>query len=251
MDIYRDLADCAANYVKNSIISACAIGENCLAVKSGSGCGLAFVERGFWGIMPSPQSLRAVEREVTGLHLQELLSQYTGKDPLYSAIAFAAMNSVFARFGGQNGEFPFIDELKTHRRLGMVGCFHPLMPFVRGSGIELALFELQKMPGAHSPEDAPAVLPGCDMLIISGSTFVNRTLHTYLPHIAPEADVYIIGPSTPLSPELSGHWNLGGSLLEPGTEEEAFEKIRQGYSYRKLSPWLRKVVLPCGKKSGR
>ena len=236
MNIYNELLDCAFNYANNSIIKNCAIGENCLAVQSDLGCGLAFVERGFWGIMPSGRELRATERQLRGLRLKDLLPSYLGNDQLYSAAAFAAINSIFTNPSHPGGEFPLAGELKKHRRLGMVGCFHPLMPFVRGSGIELVLFELQKMDGAHTPGEAPELFPSCDLLIISGSTFVNRSIHCYLPHISPEADVYIVGPSTPLAPDLAGRFNLAGSLVENGQEEQVFEKIRQGYSYRKLSP---------------
>lgn len=244
---YQNLLSYARNYANNNIITACAIGENCLAVQSSLGCGLAFVERDFWRIMPAQAELRRTEQSLCGMQLDELIPKYLEQDPLQSALAFAAINSIFSQFGQFSGEFAFTTELKRHKRLGMVGCFHPLMPFVRGSGIELVLFELQEMPGAHAPKEAPELLPSCDMLIITASTFVNHTLHLYTPYISPLADVYIMGPSTPLSPELAAHWNLGGSLIETGAEEAAFEKIRQGYSYRKLSPWLRKVMLPCRK----
>lgn len=244
MSIYSQLQSYALNYAKNSIISGCAIGENCLAVESGPGCGMAFVERDFWRIMPSQGEIRALENKVCGMRLDELIAMYEDNNTVFSGLAFAAINSAFSAGAQHTGEFDLPAALVGRRRMGMVGCFHPLMPHVRKSGIELVLFELQKMPGTHSPEEAPDLLPGCDILVITASTFVNRTFHLYLPHISPEAEVYIMGPSTPLSADLAERFNLAGSLVSPENRDKVFDNVRRGYSYRALSPWLRKVIVP-------
>lgn len=78
MGVYSDLLGHALNYANDSIIRACAIGENCLAVESSGGCGLSFVERDFWRIMPPQSELRELERELRGLRLSELIAKDSG-----------------------------------------------------------------------------------------------------------------------------------------------------------------------------
>lgn len=241
--IYAELVQFACQHVKNNIIKDCAIGENCLAVASDLGCGLAFLERSFWGVMPSHKEIKVLEQEISSMGLDALVPKYLDDDPLTAALAFAAINAVCASSSEHKlGEFSLQSILAQHKRLGMVGYFCPLMPEVRASGIELEIFELRDIAGTHRPQAAAEIMPHCDLVIFTGSTFVNKTFHFYQPHLASGADVYILGPSTPLASMLHKNFSLGGSLVRAGSEDEVFNNIRQGYNYRRLQPWLTKVV---------
>ncbi|NLY41578.1 MAG: hypothetical protein GX055_08180 [Desulfovibrionales bacterium] len=241
--IYAELVQYACHYAKKSSIKRCALGENCLAVESDLGCGLAFLERSFWGVMPSRNELNALEQEISSMRLETLIPKYLDDDALTVALAFAAINSVcVASSGYAPGEFALRNILDTHKRLGMVGFFCPLLPEVRASGIDLEIFELRDIAGTHRPQAAAEIMPHCDLVVFTGSTFVNKTFHFYQPYLASGADVYILGPSTPLASVLCKNFSLGGSLVRAESEDDVFNAIRQGYNYRRLQPWLTKVV---------
>lgn len=240
--IYTDLAQSACEHVQNKMIKDCAIGQNCLAVTSDLGCGLAFLERSFWSIMPSQSQLRAREKEISSMDLDDLIPLYLDDHSLTAALALAAINAVCSSLKYTRGEFDLKSILTRHKRLAMVGFFRPLMPAVQSSRIDMDIFELRNMAGAHRPEAAAEIMPKCDVVVFIGSTFVNKTFHYYQPHLAPRARVYILGPSTPLVSVLGKKFNLGGSLVHPGCAEKVSHNIRQGYNYRRLQPWLMKVV---------
>ncbi len=95
-------------------------------------------------------------------------------------------SEIIARFGAGKrvamiGRFPFADELRP--RVG-----------------ELLVLEQNPGPDDLPAEAAPQVLPGADVVAITGMTISNHTLEGLLGLCSPHAKVVLLGPSTPLSP---------------------------------------------------
>jgi len=107
------------------------------------------------------------------------------------------------------GHFPFADELRQH-----VGA--------------LTVVEENPRPGDLPASSAPDVLPGADVVVITGMAFVNGTLGRLLRLCTPRAHVIVAGPSTPLSPLLFVHGvhQLCGAVV---TDVEAVvQAVEQG-----------------------
>jgi hypothetical protein len=69
----------------------------------------------------------------------------------------------------------------------------------------LAVLEEHPRPGDLHASAAPEVLPGAEVVVITGMAFVNRSLADLLRLCSTYAQVVVAGPSTPLSPALFEH----------------------------------------------
>ncbi len=90
-------------------------------------------------------------------------------------------------------------ELKN-KRIGVVG--HLNMPdFVREQAAELLILERNPRPGDYPDSACEWILPTCDIVLITGSTLVNKTLPRLL-ELCQNACTILTGPSVPLCPAL-------------------------------------------------
>lgn len=108
------------------------------------------------------------------------------------------------RVTGLVGEFPFVEDLKTR-----VGTLH--------------LFELRDVPGALPRNQWEEMLSTLDVLAITGTALLTRSMAWFLSR-AKQAKVVILGPTTPLSTVL---FDYGADYL-CGSVVTDKEKVGQG-----------------------
>lgn len=101
------------------------------------------------------------------------------------------LEAVIRRLGADRsvvvvGHFPFVDALRPH-----VGS--------------LTVLEERPRPGDLHASAAAEVLPGAEVVVITGMAFVNRSLTGLLRLCSAQSRVVVAGPSTPLSPVLFEH----------------------------------------------
>ncbi len=161
---------------------------------------------------------------------QELAQWVLSDNLLEASVGVAALNSLLEvdetkakqinaaeviaqKSSGKNlaviGHFPFVDHMKT---------------------IAKNCWVIEKRPfGDDFPEDtAQQFLPQADVVAITGTAFINRTMETLLTLCHPASLVIVLGPSTPLSPVLFdyGIHILSGSRIID--EKAAALTIQQG-----------------------
>ncbi|MDD5447014.1 MAG: DUF364 domain-containing protein [Methanocellales archaeon] len=117
---------------------------------------------------------------------------------------------------------------KSYDKIGIVGRF----PFIDSLGKDAFVFERRPMPGALPDTAAETLLPKCDLVIISGSAFVNKTLQRLLE--ISNGYTFVIGPTTPLTPLLFeyGADVIAGAIVHDA--EKALEIVSQGGGTRNL-----------------
>jgi len=132
---------------------------------------------------------------------------------------------------------------EDYERIGIVGCF----PFVgelkskaKAKGKEVYVFERKPMRGVLPDAAEEELLPKCDLVIISGSTFVNKTLERLLE--ISEGYTLVIGPTTPLTPILFDHGAdlLAGVLCK---NEKALKIVSQGGGTKEFGNVVEDVVM--------
>jgi uncharacterized protein len=84
---------------------------------------------------------------------------------------------------------PFLKELKRRRQSFLV------------LEQDAATLKADELPFFRPAEQAAAVLPGADVVLITGSTLVNNTLEDLLASIRPEARVTVVGPTVGMLPD--------------------------------------------------
>lgn len=137
--------------------------------------------------------------------------------PLMMSVGAAAINALLPRDPGswvdRNAE-EVIAGAGANSRIALVGNF-PFIPRLRSRVGELHVLDQRLLPGVLPPEKAAEILPGADLVAITGQTLLNGTIEHLLSLCSPESTVLILGPSTPLSPVLFDHGVdlLSGSIV--------------------------------------
>ena len=86
------------------------------------------------------------------------------------------------------------------KRIGVVG--HMKMPeFVAAQAGELFYLERNPRPGDFPDSACDALLPGCDLVLITGSSLVNKTL-PHLLELCRDSYTILAGPTVPMCPAL-------------------------------------------------
>jgi uncharacterized protein (DUF4213/DUF364 family) len=119
------------------------------------------------------------------------------------------------------------------KRVALVGHF-PFIPGVRERVGALSVLE-QRPAGEDLPAEAACdVIPGAEVVAITGTALLNHTFESLMALCHPEALVLVLGPSTPLSPILFeyGVHILSGSVVED--VESVLQAVSQGANFRQV-----------------
>ena len=97
------------------------------------------------------------------------------------------------------------------------------------------MIELDPSERDYPAEAAADLIPQADVVALTGSALINHTLDRLLSLCRPDAEVMILGPSTPLSPLLFSHGAriLCGAVVvdEPGV----LHTVSQGASFQQVA----------------
>jgi len=155
-----------------------------------------------------------------GMSAWELAQGLVASDPLAAALGLATVNAVL----GEEAR-PLVGPLRRRAR-------------------ELLIFErnLARAPGLLPDWAAELELPRCDVVVLSGTTFINKTVDRLLSLARGRAAV--IGPSTPMWPgllECGVDWLFGAKAPDPA---RTLQVIAEGGGTRALYKYgLVKVAL--------
>jgi uncharacterized protein len=166
-------------------------------------CGLSSTFR-----EPGPSHARGV-RDVGGLTQKTALevAAYARSDSLLEAsIGMATINSLIevdeSRCVEKNA-FQILVEKGEGKKVAVVGHF-PWIPRLKDRVGTLWVLEQRVSKGDLPAQEAERVLPQCDIVGITGTSFINHTLEGLL-NLCRNAYVVMIGPTTPLSSVLFDH----------------------------------------------
>jgi uncharacterized protein len=178
-------------------------------------------------------------REAGQLHLKtakELARLVHSESALEASIGMAAVNSLLEVDESGAVELNAADVLADRGRgknVALIGHF-PFIPHLRKSVGRLWVIEQHPAQDEFPAGDAPEILPRADVVAITGTAFINRTMESLLKLCRPAATVMVLGPSTPLSPLL---YDYGVDILS-GTrvvdEAAVLRTVGQGASFRQV-----------------
>lgn len=178
-------------------------------------------------------------RDVGSLHkksARELAEYVYSEDLLEASIGLATINSMLEVDESLAVEINASEVLASRGRgknVALVGHF-PFIPQLRQAAGKLWVFEQNPAEDEYPPEAVEQLFPQADVVAITGSTLVNRTLDTLLAFVRPGATVMILGPSTPLSPLLFDY----GATIISGTrvidEAAVLRTVGQGAVFRQV-----------------
>ena len=223
-------------------------------VRLGLGYTVVLTESGFAGLAYTPRedsgrgcSVFRGRQPLAGSLAAELLPYLGSSSTLERAVGLATANALIRMRGVEmTCEVDVLDvlALKLGDRVGMVGCFEPLIPLVQSQVASLTIFERSGgwTAGVQPAERAGDLLPTCTVALITSTTLITESLDALLAAAAGCRAVALLGPSTPLLPEAFAEtpvtWLSGMLVRRPA---EVLRVISEGGGTREFSPFVRKV----------
>ncbi len=157
--------------------------------------------------------------------------------PARSAVGLATANALANRFplghgttdhASVPGDVLDVLQLEPVDHVGMVGCFTPLVERIRQRVRRLSIFERapRLTPGLLPEDQAAELLPQCSVALITATTLMNGTIDALLGVAANCREVVLLGPSTPLVPEVFAKSPRRATLLAGVVVTDAEELLR-------------------------
>jgi len=165
-----------------------------------------------------------------------------------AAVGMATINAALSENIGSGddigGDVMEYIEINPGEKWGMVGNFCPLVSRLEDE-VDLYVFERELDEKYLYPDwAAPQYLPDMDVVVLSGTTVTNNTFDSLVSLCGQARAVVLLGPSTPLAPEImkdEGVTLVGGTVVEE--PEKAMRIVSQAGGTRGLLKASRKVNL--------
>lgn len=196
------------------------------------GCGLATTMAD-----PPPHSGPSVYNagRLTEKTPAELIQWVHSEALMEASIGMATINSLIEIDETRCSEINAFDVLAEHGRgkdIAVIGHF-PFVPKLKELARNLWVIEQRPRPGDLEADQATDILPRCQVVGITSTTFINHTLESLLA-LCQGAFVMLLGPSTPLTPLLFdyGIAAISGSLVVD--EAQVVRHVTQGATFQQL-----------------
>lgn len=185
----------------DAVIRSTLMGECWTAVETAGHFGMAMTT-------PVDTAPRMLDRDYCGISLKELATAAKSWNLSEAGFGMAAVNAFYntpAKLE-QLGAYEPFDNYSTdgvdlkNKRIGVIG--HLNMPSsVYDQAKEVLILERNPRPGDYPDSACDFLLPQCDVVIMTASTLVNKTL-PHLLDLCKNAYTILAGPSCPMCPNL-------------------------------------------------
>ena len=202
MSCFFDLYDALIDGISSdAVVTDTLMGQCWTAVETEAHFGMAMTT-------PVDTAPRMFNGDYVGMPLRELAQAAKSWNLREAGFGMAAANAYYntpKRLDAMNAYEPFdkyctegVDLREKH--IGVVG--HLNMPrSVSEQAASVRILERNPRPGDYPDSACDWVIPQCDVVIITASTLVNKTL-PHLLDLAQNAYTILAGPSCPMCPEL-------------------------------------------------
>lgn len=207
-------------------------------------CGLAYTlhEQEFESCCVVPEAGRLIGRRAA-----ELIPWTDSTDVISCAVGLAAVNAVVAPPADSvEADISLLLPVGPDDVVGMIGYFGPLVPVIRERARDLCIFERKPDPGYGILPDSETVnlLPGCQVVILTATALLNRTIDNLLELCGNAREIAILGPTTPFIPEVFSRRGVtllsGLEAIDPG---KVLQIVSQGGGTRQFGQSARKLSL--------
>jgi uncharacterized protein (DUF4213/DUF364 family) len=165
------------------------------------------------------------------------LAEYAKSGSLLEAsIGMATINSLIDIDESkciEKNAFEIILEKGQGKNVAIVGHF-PWIPKLKGKTKNLWVLEQRIREGDLPAKEADRILPQCDVVGITGTSFINHTLERLL-NLCKGVYVLLIGPTSPLSPILFDYGInaiCGSKIIDP---DKLIRSISEGATFKEVT----------------
>jgi uncharacterized protein len=171
---------------------------------------------------------------ILGKDVLEAASLLKSWEPLEASLGLAALCSLIEPKGETVNVNDYIRSVAPGKTVTCVGRF-PFYPEISKLAAKAYLLEMNPREGELPPFAAEEVVPESDLVIITGTTLINKTMQRLL-ELSRNGISVVLGPSTPMSDVL---FDFGASVIagiRVVDRESLFLSLAQGVKfYRKIA----------------
>lgn len=167
---------------------------------------------------------------------RELAAYARSDNPLEASIGVAAINSMLDFDPSQAVELnasQVLIEQGRGKNIALVGHF-PFIPQLEQAAGQLWVIEQRPVEAEFPDTMVGELIPKADVVALTGSALINRTIDSLLAFCREDALVVVLGPSTPLSPV----WFAHGASIISGTrvvdESAVLRSVAQGANFQQV-----------------
>ena len=206
--------------------------------------GLAYTFRSP-NVPPCTSSLDA--GTIKGKIATEVIHYAHSNNLLESSVGIATTNAVVNQQidNAIEGDILDVMSLNSNDIVGMVGFFGPLIAPLKKLVKKLYIFEERdttNLPDVYSSEKTSEILPECDIIIISATTLINKTIEPLLSLSKDARETIILGATTPFLPHIftkRGVTMLSG--IKVLDEKRVLQIVSEGGGMRDFKNTIKKV----------
>ena len=244
--IIDELIEVALSSCKDKKVSDIRLGLGYTGVLLDDGsCGLAYTFRNELGACCS---LFNEAGTLKGRDIEELINWSKDQDLAKAAIGVASINAIInnkVENYSQNNIIDLID-IKQDEIFGMVGNFKPILKEVETKTNNIYIFEKKNFnnPNIYPESAMEKYLPKCDIVLITATSIINKTIDGILEKNKNARELYIVGPSTPVCSEVFKKYGvtlLAGSIVKKPLE--TLDIISQGGGTKSMKGFIKNIVV--------
>lgn len=186
---------------------------------------------------------------IVGREAGEVLSWLNSDNMLERALGLATFNAVNSASERTyvEGEAISLLHLQPDDHVVMVGHFAPIVPHITKVGCRLEIVELADygLQFINNSRQDLSALSACDVAIITATSIITNTADTLLAALSRNRAAVLLGPSTPLCPEVFADTRItqlsGAYVTEPAWVKTI---VSEGGGTMLLKKHLRFASLP-------
>lgn len=177
----------------------------------------------------------------------ELVRMAYSEKILEAAIGMATINSLLELNEDACVDLNAADlilERGKGKNVAVVGHF-PFIPQIRRHAKELWVIEKNPKEGDFNEAASDSLLPGADIVAITGTSLTNHTFEHLIGLCDPKAYVVMLGDTVPLSPVLFDYGVNAISGTRVINPELALSCVSEGANFRQIQGTRRLTMTPC------
>lgn len=236
--LQEKILEAARPYLEGRTVSDLVLGIALIGAElDGKNVGVSYMLR---DSLPSGCGSFGFARQAIGKDAYEVASLLVdGKDDaqrgLAAAVLSAACHAAPLEFCEDGDETPFGVTIQPGDKLALIGYMAPVAKQFAGKVAETVIFDKGRELAGHDDITPCAlqkdVLPTCDIVVVSGTSVVNRTVEDLLAMCPGAREFVLTGTSTPMFPAAyagSGVTSLAGTTWKQDAKDEIFRTISLG-----------------------
>jgi uncharacterized protein (DUF4213/DUF364 family) len=216
---------------KEETLRDISVGAHWTAVQT-RGCGLASTMGD-----PHPHTGPSVRDagKLTDKTIAELMNLAHSERLLEASIGMATINSLIEFDETRCSEinaFDVLAEQGSGKDVAVIGHF-PFVPRLKECARNLWVIEQRPRPGDLEADRAAEILPRCQVVAVTSTSFINHTLESLL-DLCRNAFVMLLGPTTPFTPLLFEYGIDALSGTKVVDEARVIRHVKEGATFQQI-----------------